>query len=176
VGDWQRRPPAVRIWTTSDYGLNWDRGGLLSLGGDILAGPASFAPDPGSTLGWSGWLVIDTASYAQRVAATNGGPLSLLPAAVPAGTVQLISPGTGLAWSLNYPSNPSVAVLTPARTSDNGQRWQQSGTRLLVPASSLAGAAARFHRRPPRLARTGQRHLAHRRRRPHLDPRLAARS
>ena len=23
--------PPVRIWTTSDYGLNWDRGGLLSL-------------------------------------------------------------------------------------------------------------------------------------------------
>jgi hypothetical protein len=130
--------PPVRIWTTSDYGLNWDRGGLLSLGGDTLAGPASFAPDPGSTLGWSGWLVIDTASYAQRVAATNGGPLSLLPAAVPAGTVQLISPGTGLAWSLNYPSNPSVAVLTLARTSDNGQRWQQSSIRLIIPASSLA--------------------------------------
>jgi len=136
--------PPVQIWTTSDYGLNWDRGGLLSLSGDTLAGPASFAPDPGSTLGWSGWLVIDTASYAQRVAATNGGPLSLLPAAVPASTVQLISPGTGLAWSLNYPRNPSVAVLTLARTSDNGQRWQQSSIRLIIPASSLAGPLLDF--------------------------------
>jgi hypothetical protein len=33
------------------------------------------------------------ASYAQRVAVSDGGPLSLLPATVPADVVQLISPG-----------------------------------------------------------------------------------
>ena len=134
--------PPVRVWTTSDYGLTWIRGGLLPFGRDSLAGPASFAPYPGSVPGgparWSGWLVIDTASFAQRVAVTNGGPLSLLPATVPAGTVQLISPGTGLAWSLNYPGNPSVGVLTLARTTDQGQRWQQSSIRLIIPASSPA--------------------------------------
>ena len=132
----------VRMWTTSDDGLNWTRGGLLPLGRDSLAGPASFAPYPGSVPGgparWSGWLVIDTASYAQRVAVTNGGPLSLLPASVPAGDVQLTAPGTGLAWSLNYPSKPSVAVLSLARTTDNGRRWQRSSLRLVIPASSLA--------------------------------------
>jgi hypothetical protein len=60
------------------------------------------------------------------------------------GTAQLINPGTGLAWSLNYASNPSVAVLTLARTSDNAQRWQQSSTRLIIPASSLAGPLLDF--------------------------------
>jgi photosystem II stability/assembly factor-like uncharacterized protein len=130
--------PPVRVWTTSNYGLNWDRGGLLPLGRNSLAGPASFVPDPGSALGWSGWLVIDTASFAQRVAVTNGGPLSLLPASVPAGAVQLISPGTGLAWSLNYPGSLSVAVVSLARTTDGGHSWQRSSIRLVIPAGSLA--------------------------------------
>jgi photosystem II stability/assembly factor-like uncharacterized protein len=132
----------VREWTTSDYGLNWVRGGLLPLGRDSLAGPASFAPYPGSVPGgparWSGWLVVGTPSYAQRVAVSNGGPLSPWPAAVPAGSVQLIKPGTGLAWSLNYPGNPSVGVLALARTTDGGRRWQQSSTRLVIPVNSLA--------------------------------------
>jgi len=134
--------PPVRMWTTSDYGLTWIRGGLLPLGADSLVGPASFALYPGSVRGgparWSGWLVIDTASYTQRVAVTNGGPLSLLPATVPAGAVQLTGPGTGLAWSLNYPSSPSVAVLSLARTTDGGRRWQQSSLRLVIPVNSLA--------------------------------------
>jgi photosystem II stability/assembly factor-like uncharacterized protein len=140
--------PPVRIWTTSDYGLNWARGGLLPLGPDSLAGPASFAPYPGSVPGgaarWSGWLVIDTASYAQRVAVSSGGPLSLLPATVPVGAVQLVSPGTGLAWSLNYPSGSSVTVLALARTTDGGHRWQQSSTRLVIPASSPAAPLLSF--------------------------------
>jgi hypothetical protein len=42
---------------------------------------------------------------AQRVAVTTGGPLSVLPASVPAGAVQLTAPGAGLAWSLNYPGH-----------------------------------------------------------------------
>ena len=133
----------VRIWTSSDYGLTWSRGALLPLGRSALAGPVSFAPYPGSVPGgparWSGWLVIMAAgSSAQQVAVANGGPLSLFPATVPAGAVQLISPGTGLAWSLNYPSNPAVAILALARTADNGRRWQQSSIRLNIPVNSLA--------------------------------------
>jgi photosystem II stability/assembly factor-like uncharacterized protein len=136
----------VRIWTTSNYGQTWTRGGLLPLGHDSLAGPASFAPYPGSVPGgparWSGWLVIDTASFAQRVAVTNGGPLSVLPASVPAGAVQLTAPGAGLAWSLNYPGHSPAAVLSLARTvrttGDGGRRWQHSSLRLIIPASSLA--------------------------------------
>jgi photosystem II stability/assembly factor-like uncharacterized protein len=135
----------VRVWTTSDYGRSWTRGGLLPLGRDTLDGPASFAPYPGPVPGgaarWSGWLVIATASYAQRVAVTNGGPLSLLPATVPSGAVQLIRPGTsgvGLAWSLDYPGGPSAAILSLARTTDNGRSWQRSSVRLSIPADSPA--------------------------------------
>jgi photosystem II stability/assembly factor-like uncharacterized protein len=134
--------PPIRIWTTSDSGVNWTRGALLPFGRDSLAGPASFAPYPGSVPGgparWSGWLVIDTASYAQRVAVTDGGALSLLPATVPAGTVQLLSPRAGLAWSLNYPNSSSAAVVSLARTTDSGRRWQTSSVRLAIPDHSLA--------------------------------------
>jgi photosystem II stability/assembly factor-like uncharacterized protein len=135
----------VRVWTTSDYGLTWSHGAVLALGRDALAGPVSFAPYPGSPPGgparWSGWLVVMAGSSAQQVAVWDGGPLSLLPTTVPAGAVQLIRPGntgTGLAWSLNYPSNPAVAILALARTTDGGRRWQQSSTTLDIPVNSLA--------------------------------------
>ncbi|HEV2258505.1 MAG TPA: hypothetical protein VGS06_35740 [Streptosporangiaceae bacterium] len=138
----------VQVWTTSNTGLNWARDGLLPLGRDSLAGPASFTPDPGPVSGgtarWTGWLVIDTASYAQRVAAWSGGPLSLLPASVPGSSVQLISPEAGLAWSLDYPGNPSLAVLSLARTTDSGRHWQRSSIRLGIPASSLAAPLLDF--------------------------------
>jgi photosystem II stability/assembly factor-like uncharacterized protein len=129
--------PPVRIWTTSNYGLNWTRGALLPLGGDTLQGPASFAPYAGSAR-WSGWLVIDTASFAQRVAQTSGGPLHLLPAATPAGYVQLISPGTGFAWDLNYPSKTTVVIVSLARTTDSGRTWQRSSIRIEIPPNSPA--------------------------------------
>jgi photosystem II stability/assembly factor-like uncharacterized protein len=135
--------PPVRIWTTSNYGLNWTRGALLPLGRDTLAGPASFAPYGGSAR-WSGWLDIDTASIAQRVAVTDGGPLHLLPAATPAGYVQLISPGTGFAWDLDYPSHTTVVVLSLARTTDNGRSWQRSSIRIQLPADSSAGPLLGF--------------------------------
>jgi len=132
--------PPVRVWTTSDYGRSWTRGSVLPFGRDTPAGPASFAPYPGPVAGgaarWSGWLVIDTASYAQRVAVSNGGALSLLPATIPAGAVQLISPGTGLAWSLDYPGGPTAVILSLARTTDNGRSWQRSSVRLSIPADS----------------------------------------
>jgi len=138
--------PPVRVWTTSNYGLNWTRGSLLPLGRDSLAGPASFARGsvPGGPAHWSGWLVIDTASYAQRVAVSNGGPLSVLPATVPAGAVQLISPGTGLAWSVSNPGNPLLSVLSLARTTDGGRRWQHSSVRLVIPADSPAAPLLSF--------------------------------
>ena len=131
----------VREWTTSDYGQTWSRGALLPLGRDSLAGPASFAlgPASGEPARWSGWLVVMAAnSSTQQVAVTNGGPLSLLPATVPAGAVQLIEPGTGLAWSLNDPGSPAVAVLSLARTTDGGRHWLQFSIRLDIPVGSLA--------------------------------------
>jgi len=131
--------PPVRIWTTSNYGLNWTRGALLPLGKDTLEGQASFAPSGGSGATspprWSGWLDIATASFTQRVAATDGGPLRLLPAATPTGYLQLVSPGTGFAWDLNY-TKSALAVLSVARTTDGGRTWQRSSVRIQIPASS----------------------------------------
>jgi photosystem II stability/assembly factor-like uncharacterized protein len=127
----------VRIWTTSNYGLNWTRGALLPLGGDTPQGPASFAPYAGSAR-WSGWLVIDTASFAQRVAVTSGGPLGLLPAATPVGYVQLIRPGTGFAWDLGYPSRATAVIVNLARTTDGGRTWLRSSIRIEIPANSAA--------------------------------------
>ncbi len=133
----------VRIWTTSNYGLNWTRGALLPLGGDTPQGPASFAPYAGSAR-WSGWLVIDTASFAQRVAVTSGGPLRLLPAATPVGYVQVISPGTGFAWDLDYPSQTNAVVLSLARTTDGGRTWLRSSIRIEIPANSPASPLLGF--------------------------------
>ena len=137
--------PPVRVWTTNDHGLNWYRGALLPLGRDTLGGPASFAVYPGSVPSgadpgtrWAGWLTVTTASYDQRVAATTGGALQLLPASVPASYVQLVSPGTGFAWALNGTSNPQVSTLSLARTTDGGRRWQHDSIRLVIPAGSFA--------------------------------------
>jgi photosystem II stability/assembly factor-like uncharacterized protein len=135
--------PPVRIWTTSNDGLNWTRGAVLPLGGDTPQGPASFAPYAGSAR-WSGWLDIDTASFAQRVAVTDGGPLHLLPAATPAGFVQLISPGTGFAWEIEYPGHTTAVVLALARTTDGGRSWQRSSIRIQTPANSSAGPLLSF--------------------------------
>jgi photosystem II stability/assembly factor-like uncharacterized protein len=134
--------PPVRIWTTGNYGLNWTRGALLPFGHDTLEGPASFAPYSGSVPGgasrWSGWLAITTASFAERVAVTDGGPLRLLPASIPVGYVQLISPGTGFAWGLEFPGNSTVSILSLARTTNSGRSWQRSSIRLVIPANLLA--------------------------------------
>jgi photosystem II stability/assembly factor-like uncharacterized protein len=139
--------PPVRMWTTADYGLNWTRGALLPLGQDSLEGPASFAPHAGSVptgpARWSGWLDIATASFAQRVAVTDGGPLRLLPAATPAGYVQLISPETGFAWDLDY-SNSALTVLSLARTTDGGRTWQRYSVRLQIPANLPNGLLLDF--------------------------------
>src|SRR5207244_2423364 len=74
--------PPIRVWTTADWGSSWSRGSLLPLGGDSLTGTASFTPAGGLVpgVGWSGWLVVDTAAFAQHVAVADGGPLRLLPA------------------------------------------------------------------------------------------------
>jgi len=140
--------PPVRIWTTSNYGLNWTRGALLPLGQDTLEGQVSYAPYGGSgptgSARWSGWLDIATApSFAQRVAATDGGPIRLLPAATPAGYLQLISPGTGFAWALNYKTS-ALAVLSLAQTTDGGRTWQRYSVRIGISANSPNGTLLGF--------------------------------
>ena len=129
----------VRVWTTDDWGFIWHRGGLLPLGRDALAGPASFSYAGGSA-GWTGWLVVTTASYAQRVAVVStGGGLRLLPASLPADNVQFLGHGTGFAWGLEYPAGrQDLTVLALYRTTDGGGSWQHSDIGLVVPASSTA--------------------------------------
>jgi photosystem II stability/assembly factor-like uncharacterized protein len=130
----------VRVWTTDDWGFIWHRGGLLPLGRDSLSGPASFSYVGGSA-GWAGWLVVTTASYAQRVAAvtTGGGGLRLLSASLPADNVQFLGHQSGFAWGLEYPAgHPDLTVLTLYRTTDGGATWQHSDTGLVIPASSGA--------------------------------------
>jgi hypothetical protein len=156
--------PPIRVWTTADWGSSWSRGGLLPLGRDSLAGTASFTPAGGLVpgVGWSGWLVVDTAAFAQHVAVADGGPLRLLPASLNANNVQLLGHGTGFAWGLEDRGGSGRSTLALSRTTDGGHSWRHSSTTLV----------ARLQRRQPRLARLRRRHLAHVRRRHPLDPRL----
>jgi len=129
----------VRIWTTSDYGRTWHRGALLPLGTDTVAGPGSFVygAGPSGAATWTGWVVIATATGAQRVAAvTIGGPLRLLSSSLPAGEVQLLGGGVGVVWGLQSLGNATATVLSLYRTTDNGRSWQHVSVRLKTPANA----------------------------------------
>ena len=119
--------PPVRVWTTANWGSSWTRGGLLPLGRDTLTGAASFTP-----AGWSGWLVIETAGFAQRVAVAGRGPLRLLPASLNASYLQLLGHGTGFAWGLDS-GQAGRTVVTLSRTTDNGHSWRRSRATLVAP-------------------------------------------
>jgi photosystem II stability/assembly factor-like uncharacterized protein len=117
---------AVREWTTSDGGANWTEGSPPPLGADTIDGPASFVYAAAS--GWTGWLDVDGpgARYNPEVAVVSGGKLTLLPGQPPAdGGVQLIAPGTGFAWDLDFGKHDSVTLVL-RRTTDGGQRWTRS--------------------------------------------------
>jgi photosystem II stability/assembly factor-like uncharacterized protein len=122
----------VREWTTSNRGVSWTRGGLLPAG--TVAGPASFAWQvPG---GWTGWLVVFTASGRQQIVTASGRFLAVSP---PAGNVQLIGSGTGFSWAPQ--SGPAaVSVMELYRTTDNGRTWQHYQVRL--PAAEGASTPA----------------------------------
>jgi photosystem II stability/assembly factor-like uncharacterized protein len=112
----------VREWTTSNWGASWTRGGLLSAG--AVAGPASFARQmPG---GWTGWLVVFTASGRQQILTASGRFLAISP---PAGNVQFIGSGTGFAWAPQS-GQAAVSVMELYRTTDNGRTWQHYQVRL----------------------------------------------
>jgi len=112
----------VREWTTSDWGASWTRGGLLPAG--TVAGPVSFAWQvPG---GWTGWLVVFTASGRQQIVTASGRLLAVSP---PAGNVQLIGGGTGFAWAPES-GQAAVSVMELYRTTDNGRTWQHYQVRL----------------------------------------------
>jgi photosystem II stability/assembly factor-like uncharacterized protein len=127
--------PPIRVWTTADWGSSWSRGGLLPLGRDSLTGPASFTPAGGLVpgVGWSGWLVVDTAAFAQHVAVADGGPLRLLSASLNANNVQLLGHGTGFAWGLEDRGGSGRSILTLSRTTDGGHSWRHSSTTLVAP-------------------------------------------
>jgi photosystem II stability/assembly factor-like uncharacterized protein len=112
----------VREWTTSNWGATWTRGGLLPAG--TVAGPASFAWQlPG---GWTGWLVVFSASGRQQIVTASGRFLVVSPAA---GNLQLIGSGTGFAWALES-GQAAVSVMELYRTTDNGRTWQHYQVRL----------------------------------------------
>jgi photosystem II stability/assembly factor-like uncharacterized protein len=127
--------PPIRVWTTADWGSSWSRGGLLPLGGDSLAGTVSFTPAGGLVpgVGWSGWLVVDTAAFAQHVAVADGGPLRLLPASPNVNNVQLLGHGTGFAWGLEDRGGSGRSILALSRTTDGGHSWRHSSTTLVSP-------------------------------------------
>ena len=128
----------ARIWTTSDWGATWTRGGLLPLDGDTLQGPVSFAYAPGSTgglasklaggqSGWSGWLIVSTRSFRTEVVATRGNALAPLHVAAGNG-IQLIGARTGFAWEVTGQGPGGVVSLY--QTADGGTSWQRAGFRL----------------------------------------------
>ncbi len=136
----------ARIWTTSNWGATWTRGGLLPLDGDTLQGPVSFAYSPGSAgglagklaggqSGWNGWLLVATRSSRIEAVATRGDSLTPLHVAA-ANALQLISAHTGLAWEMSGPGPGGVATLH--WTTDGGTSWQRIGFRLEL-ASVVVG-------------------------------------
>jgi photosystem II stability/assembly factor-like uncharacterized protein len=127
--------PPVRVWTTAGWGSSWSRGGLLPLGRDTLTGAASFTPMGGRIpgVGWSGWLVVDTAGFQQQLAVADGGALRLLPGPPDASYVQLLGRGTGFAWGLEQRGGPGQTIVALSRTIDNGRSWRHSRTTLIAP-------------------------------------------
>jgi hypothetical protein len=139
--------PPVREWTTADGGSTWSRGALFPLGKDTLDGPASFSYSGGSP-GWTGWLVVATASYQQRVAVADGiapSHLALLASSLDAGQVLLLGQGTGFVWGLESPSgHPDQTIVSLYRTTDNGRQWRHSDIRLTIAAGSPASPLLGF--------------------------------
>jgi photosystem II stability/assembly factor-like uncharacterized protein len=137
----------VRVWTTADGGSTWSRGALLPLGQDTLDGPASFSYSGGSP-GWTGWLVVATASYQQRVAVADGTAprhLGLLASSLDAGQVLLLGQGTGFVWGLESPAGHSEqTIVSLYRTTDNGRQWRHSGIPLTIAAGSPASPLLSF--------------------------------
>lgn len=139
--------PPVRVWTTADGGATWSRGALLPLGGDSLAGSASFLAS-GAPASWLGWLAVTTASGQQRVAVTDGtapGHLPLLASSLDAGQVLLLGRGTGFVWGLESPSShPGQTIVSLYRTTDNGRQWRHCAIRLTIPAGSAVSPLLGF--------------------------------
>jgi hypothetical protein len=70
----------------------------------------------------------------------GGGPLTVLPGTPPADGVQLIRPGTGLAWGVD--DTRAAPVLLLYRTTDSARTWQRF--RFTLPASSQAAPLLDF--------------------------------
>jgi len=121
----------VREWTTDNGGASWTKGSLLPLGQDTLDGPDTFVYDGG----WTGWLSIANASFNSQLDVFNDGRLTTLRGNPPPdGGVQLIRPGTGIAWDLVY-SSGNTTTLVVAGTTDGGGHWARS--RFLLTGDAL---------------------------------------
>jgi photosystem II stability/assembly factor-like uncharacterized protein len=116
----------ISVWTTSDWGANWTQGTMLPL--DLISSP-SFAVSGA----WTGWLAsaVQGTDSLEQVSAASGHTVTPIPNAPAAANVQLLSPGTGVAWQLTSVGQSSTAsVLSIWRTTDNGGRWQQARTKI----------------------------------------------
>jgi photosystem II stability/assembly factor-like uncharacterized protein len=142
----------ARIWTTSDWGTTWTKGGRLPLDGDTLQGPVSFAYAPGSAgglapglaggqAGWTGWLAVATRGFQMEMVATRGA--ALVPLSVPAGNdIQQTGPRTGFTWGLSGAGPGDNVVLY--RTTDGGRTWRRAQVRLFLAAGSAGGFELAF--------------------------------
>jgi hypothetical protein len=119
----------VREWVTVNGGATWRPAGTLPLGKDSLGGPASFVYANGT---WTGWVSVVDASGNTRLASVGGGRLSVLPGNPPTDGLQIVGPGTGFAWTIDYSGH--APVLRLARTTDGGHSWQRFSVTL--PASA----------------------------------------
>jgi photosystem II stability/assembly factor-like uncharacterized protein len=129
--------PPVRVWTTANWGSSWTRSGLLPLGRDTATGAVSFA-------GRSGWLVVETPGFQQRLAVTGGGPLRLQPAPRDASNVQVLGHGTGFAWGLESAEQAGESVLVLSRTTDGGRSWRRSTATLVAPPGAVGAPLLDF--------------------------------
>jgi photosystem II stability/assembly factor-like uncharacterized protein len=121
----------VREWVTSNWGASWHQAGTLQLGKDTPDGPASFAYANGA---WTGWISVVNTSFNTQLDAVSGDRLSKLPGNPPADGLQLVGPGAGFAWTINYSGHAPVLKL--ARTTNGGRAWQRSS--MTLPASPTA--------------------------------------
>lgn len=110
----------VREWVTSDWGATWRQAGQLQLGKDTVGGPASFVYANGA---WSGWMSIVDTSYNSHLDLVTGDRLSPLAGNAPTDAMQLIGPGAGFAWTIDYSGHAPVFKLD--RTTDGGRTWQR---------------------------------------------------
>lgn len=123
----------VREWVTSDWGATWHKGATVPFGRAEPSGPVSFAYANGH---WTGWLSVLAASSRFQVDVISGGRLSVLPGKPPTDNVQLVGPGAGFAWGIEY--HGRTPILELYRTTNAGHSWQRNTKTLSSDPAALS--------------------------------------